>query len=172
LLLSRKILLLLMLPLAGCGFSPLYGSNGGAAPSVAQRMDQVEVANIPERPGQILRQSLQDQMYAAGAPTVQAYVLTVNYNIGQTGIGVLADTASTYNRFTATASWTLAPVGTPNAPLVQGMATTENAANTIDQQYFALTLETDTINQQLADTIAAQIASQVAAYFKTHPAQG
>jgi LPS-assembly lipoprotein len=113
---------------------------------------------------------LQDQLQLAGAPVVQRYVLTVNYGIVSQGIGIQQDTASTRNRFVADASWTLSPIGDPAAKLASGQASTEDAENVIDQQYFAVTLETDTINQQLADEIAGQIAQQVAVYFKTHPA--
>jgi LPS-assembly lipoprotein len=160
-------LLLALLALSGCGFTPLYGDSGQAP--VSGKLAQVEVANIPERPGQMLRDSLQDQLYGGSVPTTQRYTLSVNYGIATQGIGIQADTATTRNRFVATARWTLAPVGAPSVPLVSGLATTENAANVIDQQYFALTLETTTIDQQLADTISAQIATQLAAYFKEHP---
>ncbi len=160
----------LLLALASCGFTPLYGTADNT--SVATQLDTVEVQNIPDRPGQLLRQSLQDQLYTAGAPTVQHYILNVNYSIASQGIGIQQDTAVTRNRFIATASWSLAPIGTPGAALTSGQASTEDAENVIDQQYFALTLESTTINQQLANTIAAQITAQLAAYFKTHPAAG
>ena len=159
-----------MLPLAGCGFSPLYSQSGDT--SVAQQLDTVAVGNIPERTGQMLRLSLESQLHAAGAPTGQLYSLNVVYSIGVAGIGVQQDTSVTRNRFNATAKWSLAPIGNPGTPLATGFASTEDAANIIDQQYFALTLETDTVDQQLANEIAAQITAQVAAYFKTHPSQG
>jgi LPS-assembly lipoprotein len=157
-----------LLALGGCGFAPLYG--GGGAADVARQMDEVQVANIPERTGQLLRLSLQDHLQIAGTPSVQLYVLTVNYGITSQDIGVQQDTSSTRNRFVADASWTLSPIGNPTAKLATGQASTEDAENVIDQQYFAVTLETDTINQQLADEIAGQITQQVAVYFKTHPA--
>ncbi len=163
----RKFLPVLgLLALGGCGFTPLYGQSGGT--TVARKLDTVAVGNIPDRTGQMLRESLETQMHAAGAPDTELYSLTVDYSIGDTAIGIQQDTAANRNRFIANAKWVLSPIaGGP--PLATGMATTENAANIVDQQYFALTLETDTVNQQLADTIAAQITSQVAAYFNAHP---
>ncbi len=160
----------LLLSLAGCGFTPLYGNTSGA--TVQQQMGEVAVGLIPDRTGQLLRQSLQDQLQIAGAQTQQLYILNVSYNISTQGIGVQEDTSTTRNRFIATASWTLSPIGNPQAPLVKGQASTEDALNIIDQQYFALTLETNTVDQQLATEIAAQISTQVAAYFKTHPNAG
>ena len=153
--------------LAGCGFAPLYG--GDAGQSAAARLDEVAVNNIPERPGQMLRISLETQLHVAGAPGTELYALQVNYAIATTDLGVLEDSATTRSRLMATASWSLAPIGDPGHPLVSGTATSEDAANIIDQQYFALDLETDTLNQHLADTVAAEITSQLAAWFRTHP---
>ncbi len=155
--------------LTACGFTPLYGDNGN---NVQQQMNEVAVGIIPNRPGQILRQSLQDQLQVAGAPTQELYLLSVSYSINVQAIGIQQDTSATRQRYTATATWALAPIGNPGTPLTGGLASTEDALNIIDQQYFQITLETNTVNQQLADEIAAQISAQVAAYFKTHPGAG
>lgn len=170
---SRKLAALAALAclagLTGCGFTPLYGDDNA---NVQQQMDEVSVGIIPDRPGQLLRQSLQDQLQAAGAPTQELYLLSVNYSIISQATGIQEDTSTTRMRFTATASWALAPIGNPQKPLTKGLASTEDALNIIDQQYFQITLETNTVNQQLANEIAAQISAQVAAYFKTHPGAG
>jgi LPS-assembly lipoprotein len=156
-----------LLGLSACGFSPMYGGQAGSAASA--QLDQVFVTNIPERPGQVLRESLETQLHADGAPTTELYALNVNYSIVSTGIGVLQDTATTRNRLTAKASWTLTPIGEPFKPLTSGTATAVNAENIIDQQYFALTLEGDTVNKELADQVAAEITAQIAAWFRAHP---
>jgi LPS-assembly lipoprotein len=157
--------------LTACGFTPLYGDNSSDA-NVEQKMDEVSVGIIPDRTGQLLRQSLQDQLEVAGAPTQQLYLLSVSYSIISQATGIQEDTSATRERFTASASWALAPIGNPFKPLAKGGASTEDALNIIDQQYFQITLETNTVNQQLANEIAAQISAQVAAYFKTHPNAG
>jgi LPS-assembly lipoprotein len=167
--LKRLTALLGLAGLSACGFTPLYGDNGG---NVQQQMNEVSVAIIPDRPGQLLRQSLQDQLQVAGAPTQELYLLSVSYSINVQDIGIQEDTSATRQRFTATATWALAPIGNPSNPLTRGLASTEDALNIIDQQYFQITLETNTVNQQLADEIATQISAQVAAYFKTHPGAG
>jgi LPS-assembly lipoprotein len=157
--------------LTACGFTPLYGDNSSDA-NVEQKMDEVSVGIIPDRTGQLLRQALQDQLQIAGAPTQERYQLSVSYAIISEATGIQEDTSATRERFSASASWALAPIGNPNKPLVTGGASTEDALNIIDQQYFQITLETNTVNQQLANEIAAQISAQVAAYFKTHPNAG
>jgi LPS-assembly lipoprotein len=163
----KPLLLLALLPLGACGFSPLYGQSGDS--SVAAKLDTIEVQNIPERSGQMLRLDLETQLHAAGAPTEQLYSLAVIYGLGATSVGEQQDSSFTRQRFNGTASWTLSPIGAPGKPLAHGTVTTEDALNIIDQQYFALQLETTTVNQQVADQLAAQITSQVAAYFKAHP---
>lgn len=154
--------------LAGCGFTPLYGDSDQSG-GVARQLDEVDVQNIPERTGQMLRDQLQYQLHAAGAPTSELYSLAVGYTISAQNSGVQQDSSVTYNRFVANAVWTLSPIGNPAAPLATGRASTENQINIIDQQYFAQTLETNTVNQQIADTLAQEIDTQLAAYFKAHP---
>jgi len=156
------------LALSGCGFAPLYGDSGSGT-AVAPQLEQVQVENIPDRPGQILRDSLQDDMQRQGAPVTQIYALSVSYNIAAEGIGIQADTSSTRVRYVASASWTLTPIGQPGATLASGQAISEDAQNTVDNQYFAQELATNTINRQLADELAAQITDEVAVYFKSHP---
>ena len=136
---------------------------------MAAKLDTIDVQNIPERTGQMLRLALETQLHADGAPTEQLYSLSVSYGLGAANVGEQQDSSYTRERFNGTANWTLSPIGTPGKPLAHGTVTTEDALNIIDQQYFALQLETSTVDQQVADQLAAQITSQVAAYFKTHP---
>ncbi|MGE4482042.1 LPS assembly lipoprotein LptE [Acidocella sp.] len=156
-----------MFALTGCGFTPLYGGAKGQAASAS--LEMVQVQNIPDRTGQMLRQSLQQKFYTNGAPTRELYTLSVNYSISQTGEGVQADSSTSRTRFNATAAWRLAPIGQPSQTLVSGNATAMDALNIIDQQYFATNLETDTVNQQLADEISSQITTELAAWFHAHP---
>jgi LPS-assembly lipoprotein len=154
-------------PLGGCGFTPLYGQSGDS--TVAAKLDTIQVQNIPERTGQMLRLALETQLHADGAPTEQIYSLAVSYGLGIGNAGEQQDSSYTRERFSGTAHWALTPVGAPGRPLAQGTVTTQDALNVINEQYFALQLETTTVQQQVANQLAAQITAQVAAYFKTHP---
>jgi LPS-assembly lipoprotein len=164
---KRAASLLALLALAGCGFTPLYGGDGGQEASA--QLGEIAVNNIPDRTGQMLRISLETKLHANGAPVTELYALTVSYGIATTDIGVLQDSATTYSRMAATANWRLTPIGDPAHPLTTGTATALDSANIIDQQYFALTMETETVNQRLADSVAAQIATQLAIWFRNHP---
>ncbi len=165
---SAGLLALAACVLAACGFTPLYGGDTGD--DVSAQLEQVKIAPIPERTGQLLQESLQDAMQREGQPATQLYVLSVNYSINAQGIGIQQDTSTTRNRYVATATWTLAPIGAPTTVMAKGNATSEDAENVIDSQYFASELEAGTVNRQLADELSAQITSQVAVYFRAHPA--
>jgi len=167
---NRKPLIVLslaLLALSGCGFSPLYGGAQGQAASAS--LETVAVQNIPERTGQMLRLSLQQQLYTSGQPVTELYTLSVSYNIVQTGEGIQEDSSTSRTRFNANATWHLSPIGKPSVTLASGNATAMDAMNIIDQQYFASNLETDTVNQQLANEVAAQITTELAAWFRAHP---
>jgi len=159
------LLLALLAGLSGCGFAPMYGGQA----DVAGPLDEISVANIPERNGQLLRLALEDQLQVAGAPVKQLYTLNVNYGVGQADIGTQQDSSVTRSRFSANAAWTLTPIGNPGLTLAKGQANAQDALNIVDNQYFASTLETGKVDQQLANEISAQITAQLGAYFKAHP---
>jgi LPS-assembly lipoprotein len=162
---------LTLLGLAGCGFRPLYGADSADGGSITGVLNTVAVAPIPDRQGQLLREALETKLDVAGAPIAQRYVLTVSYGVGQQAAGIQADSSISYIRFVANAAWSLAPAGQPGHPIASGNANSIDSANVIDSQYFALTLETNTINKQLAAELSRQIVDQLALYFRAHPQQ-
>lgn len=163
----KKFTAFAFLALSGCGFSPLYGGPQGGQASAA--LENVQVQTIPDRPGQVLHQALQEDFYRDGTPVQALYTLSVDYSINQIGEGLQADSSTTRIRFDAEAHWRLSPIGQPSQTLVSGNATAMNALNVIDQQYFAANMETQTVNQQLANEISAQITAQLMGWFRTHP---
>lgn len=167
-LLNRKTLgAFALLTLSSCGFTPLYGGPHGRVATNA--LETVQVQNMPERAGQMVRLKLQQDFYRNGPPVQALYTLTVYYWATSTLEGIQQDSSSTRERFTGTAVWVLSPIGSPDQVLVKGNATAMDALNIIDQQYFSMNLETSTVNQQLADEISEQITTQLAAWFHTHP---
>ena len=70
--------LIIVPSMTGCGFSPVYGKKslgGDAVPSV---LKTVEIASIPDREGQFLRNELIDRFYLDGTPTNPAFTLNVD----------------------------------------------------------------------------------------------
>lgn len=163
----KKLAVFAFLALSACGFSPLYGGPQGEQASAA--LENVQVQTIPDRPGQVLQQALQENFYRNGQPVQALYTLSVGYNINQLSEGIQEDSSATRVRFDATAHWQLSPIGQPSKILASGNASAMNAMNVIDQQYFAGSLETQTIDQQLANQISEQITAQLMGWFRTHP---
>lgn len=77
-----------LLALPGCGFHPLYGSNGPAAGPAREGLGLIAVAIIPERAGQLLRQSLQARLDHGDAPPAKRFDLAVSFSFAADAIGI------------------------------------------------------------------------------------
>ncbi len=157
--------------LAGCSPHPLYAPDafGNADPqavSVQAQLREVQVALLPERSGQLLRQALQSRLEAGEAPSFTRYNLAVTFGIAQIGLGIQSDSTITYLRFIATAPWSLTEQDSPtNQILVSNTAQAADSMNTFDNAPFGQELETGTVEARLADAIADQIVVRLAHYF-------
>ena len=156
----------LVVPLAGCGFQPVYMPTASRQPGVAQRdLSSVFVEIIPERPGQLLRQALQERFGDdSGSPA--SYNLRVSFGIAGEGIAIDTDNIATRIRFVGTATWTLLGHDDKRTPLTTGSARAIDGLNVFNSQYFASDLETEAEQQRIAENVATQIATQLAVWFR------
>jgi LPS-assembly lipoprotein len=153
--------------LSGCGFRPVYATRGTA--SGAQReLAEVDVALIPERGGQLLRQFLQ-QRFDRGDAVAKRFTLSVSYGVAGDTIGVQQDSSTTRTRLTGTGTWYLKQLNPAQTVVTSGVARALDGVNIIDQQYFAADLEGETAGRRIAEAIADQITLQIASYFDRHP---
>jgi len=157
--------------LAGCGFQPLYMPTASGKAGVAQRdLASVFVPIIPERPGQLLRQALQ-QRFGDDAGAASAYDLRVTFSISGEGIAVQTNNIATRIRLIGTASWTLLAHDKANSALTSGSARAQDGVNIFDEQYFAADLESETAQQRIAENVAQQITTQLAIWFRQRAAK-
>ena len=172
--LSRRHLLAALLPLtalSACGFQPLYMPTASGNPGVAEReLASINVGIIPDRPGQVLRQALQQRMASDGGG-LRRYDLRVTYWIAGEGISVLTDNSATRLRLTGYANWVLVSSDPSQARLTEGHARSIDAMNIFDQQFFALDLQNDTVQRRIAEQVAEQIATQLALWFRAQAAK-
>ena len=64
--------------LSGCGFQPVYMPTASGKAGVAQReLAAIQVDIIPDRPGQLLRQALQDRLEMGSSGVARRYELSV-----------------------------------------------------------------------------------------------
>ncbi|MFL5283791.1 MAG: LPS assembly lipoprotein LptE [Rhodopila sp.] len=157
--------------LGGCGFQPVYMPTASGKTGAAQReLQTVFVGIIPERPGQILRQALQERLGSdAGAPS--QYELRVVYGIPAEGIAIQPNDIATRLRLTGRATWTLFARDAKHTALITGSARAIDGINIFDAQYFAADLEVETVQKRLAQNLADQITTQLAIWFRRQAEQ-
>jgi LPS-assembly lipoprotein len=172
--LGRRRLLTLTggLTLSACGFQPVYMRTASGKAGVAQReLAAVEVDIIPDRPGQLLRQALQDRLAGSSSGVAYRYDLSVAYSISGDNIAILPDSTATRVRSIGNADWALIAQDPGRTRLTTGVARAIDGYDLIDSQYFALDLENEAVQRRLADALADQIAIQLAIYFRKQAAK-
>ena len=170
-LLGRRRVLAFGLALSGCGFQPVYMPTASDKPGVAQReLAAIHVNLIPERPGQELRQALQERLERGATGVKARYDLSVGFGVAGEGIAVLTDNNATRIRLTGTAVWTLTAQDSAKTRLSTGFAKAVDGMNILDTQYFALDLENEAVQKRVAEALADQITIQLAAYFRRRDA--
>jgi LPS-assembly lipoprotein len=157
--------------LSGCGFQPVYMPTASGSPGVAQReLAAIDVAIIPDRAGQLLRQALQDRLEKGASGVERRYNLSVGFWVGAEGIAVETGDVTTRLRGTGNAVWTLTAEDPARTVLTRGQAQSLDALNILDTQYFAGDLELEAMFKRMADALADQITLQLATYFRKRAA--
>ena len=153
--------------LSGCGFHPLYApATDGALGPAQTEMAAVWVPVIPERSGQLLRQALQQRLEGAGSDAEKRYTLAASFALASDALAIRPDTTATRVRLIGTAPWTLSTLGSPPQPLTTGQALVIDGYNILDSQYFTSVLENDVVAGRIANTLADQIVTKLAIYFR------
>jgi LPS-assembly lipoprotein len=157
--------------LAGCGFRPVYMPTASGKPGVAEReLAAVEVGIIGERPGQLLRQALQERFASDGAG-LHRYTLSADFRIAGEALGILTDNSVTRIRLSGTVNWVLRTRDTARAQLTSGSARTLDGFNVFAEQNFATTLENEAVQRRMAEALADQVALQLATWFNHRASQ-
>jgi hypothetical protein len=140
--------------------------------SLAQReLAAVYVGIIPERPGQLLRQALQER-FGNDSGTAPVYNLAVTFGVSGEGIAVEQSSIATRIRLIGNATWTLRRTDDPkHAALTSGAARAIDGVNIFGAQYFAADLETEAKQRSIAENLATQIATQLAVWFRQQAAK-
>jgi LPS-assembly lipoprotein len=157
--------------LTGCGFQPVYMPTASGKAGVAQReLASVFVPVIPERPGQLLRQALQER-FGNDSGTPAAYDLKVTFGVVGEAIGIDTNDIASRIRLTGRATYTLIGHDPKRTALTSGSARTLDGLDVFDTQYFASDLELEALQKRIAETLATQIATQLAIWFRQQAAK-
>jgi len=151
---------LLALALAGCGFHPLYGSEGGGANRV---FSSIYVAPIAEDTGYELRNSLIDLLDTTGVSHDATYTLKITLSDDLQGAALQADTTITRYNYTLTAKYTLIDSRT-NTTVTSGQVSSLAAYNVVASPYSTLVAQKDS-QKRTADQLAERIRLDLGVYF-------
>ena len=156
---SRRLALLALFALTGCGLRPVYG--GGSSGPVATTLRSVSVAPIDGQAGWLMRNKLLDRLGSDGS-TGSAYRLEVKLDDNISSFGLRSDRAATQERRTLRARYQL--VDTRNGMVVlDATAGSDMGIDIVSSEYATVAAE-QTALENLADTVADQIAARLALY--------
>ncbi len=153
---------LLMLCLAACGFRPLYADGAGGQVSTAMR--GIQVAPIPDRTGQLVRDGLERHFTARGTP---AYQLVVTLEESIEGFGIRQDESTTRERVSLVARYLLIDLAT-NKPVVEDLARSDVGVDRVGSEYATIVAER-AASRRNADQLVQQITNRLAQHFRKTP---
>lgn len=138
---------------------------GGEQP-VAYRAD-IEIANIPNRSGQRLRNLLIDRIYVNGRPADARYELRIApLTVLSTGLGIQQDATATRNQIEITARVMLVDTRAQTILMDRKMRAV-GGYDVLDEQYATLVTRKTTTGHILAD-LADDITLALDLYFRSH----
>ena len=160
--LRRLALASCVLFLAACGFSPIYGSHGKGSSPVSRQLSSVQIENIPDRNGQMLRNKLIDRMHTYGRPAKPEARLEVSMGSTESAMGIQKDATTSRSQLSMTASFKLTDMN--GKILHQGGAHAVASYSKLDAQYGTLASQRDAYDRAINE-IGEQIVNNIALYY-------
>lgn len=146
---------------AGCGFRPLYAPTDKT--DVLADFSQVEVALMPNRSGQELRNDLRDLLTPRGQPSNPRYRLSIDLRESITKLAVLRTGLPTRGDLRIIARYSLVDESSGETVLRQSSSSV-SSYNLVESDYSTLIAERYARSRAL-DQIADDIRSRLAVYF-------
>ena len=131
-------LLTAALTISGCGFEPLHGQRSGASSAA---LSAIDVQLIADRPGQMLRNELLQQMQPRGQ-TPARYSLAVTLTESLSNLGIRKDEVATRANLTLSASFTITELGGAKR-VFSGSARSVNSYNILTSDFATLSTRED-----------------------------
>jgi LPS-assembly lipoprotein len=146
--------------LSACGFEPMYGAQSAGGQVIASATPDIEIANIPDREGQYLRNILIDKLYSRGRPANAAYELKFSPLAKEiVNIGIEKNATATRAQMQISTQMQLVEKGTGRV-LLQRDLKTIGAYNLLDNQLATMVSQkniTESIIQELSDNALTEI---------------
>lgn len=161
------------LTLGGCGFTPMYGTamQEEGAVSISSELAQIDIANIPNREGQFLRNALIDRFYRDGRPSNAKYILKLNpvsERISNLDITKSSDTTRSQLELRTTMTLVDAHSG---EKLLSRKLRAISSFNELGNEFATRVSEQNTRENALHD-LARQVENNIALYLKRQKHEG
>ena len=124
---------------AACGFQPLHAPGGGAVPSVLARID---VAPIPNRLGQVVRNHLVERLTPRGSPIAAEYRVVVSLRLSKEALAIARDDSATRFNVSLEASYDLLLISSGDIVL-RGTVRSISAYNVVSSDYANVVAQRD-----------------------------
>ena len=161
--LSRRAMLALgLLPLAGCGFHPLYAKSQEA--EYEPELAAIKVAPIADRIGQQLELSLREAFNPRGVDVEPRYTLNITLILSRIDLGIQRDASATRGRVDVTAAIILADSSTAKI-LYQSRTKSTSSFNVVDDAYASHIAEDDARTRTVRD-LTDEIRTRLAFYLR------
>lgn len=147
--------------LVSCGFQPLYGS---LEDRPATPLESVQIATIPDRQGQILRNRLNVLFNPSGAAAESRYRLAVKLATTDSETLIRKDTTATRRDQAIVAIFTLTSLDDQKI-VTRGQAKSVSGFDIVESDYATLNAEKDATEANL-ETIARSIQTQLALFLR------
>ena len=154
---KRLAALALFLPLAACGFRPMYG------PSLSPQLASIYVEPMAERNGYELRNTLIDLLGSDGRIQGKAYRLKIVMTESSQGIALQNDATITRYNNTLDARYELSDMS--GHVLTKGVQSELSAYNVVQSPYATLSAQQDS-SKRAAQEMAERIHLDLGAWFR------
>lgn len=163
---KSKLVLIAVLCLSSCGFTPMYGNLSGDpqdTQQVRETLSTVEIANIPDAEGQYLRNLLIDRFYKDGYPDSARYRLSVGaIQESIVDLDITKTSDATRGQMRITTAMNLIDINTGEAVLTRNLRSI-NSYNILNSEFTNRVSKENTRKNALED-IAQQIEQQIVLY--------
>lgn len=158
------LMVFLCFTLAGCGFEPLY-KQSSSVPSISARFAEIEIPNIPNREGQILRNDLIDRLYTQGRPVDSRYVLKIDpIDTAISSLGIRKDATATREQITLSIHMRLVDRQS-NAVLLERFVRAVGSYDILDSQYQTL-VSRQTVSERVLKELSDNIVTELSLYLE------
>ncbi len=152
----------LLLPLAGCGFHPLYGTESDSAnPAVMNELASIQVAPLADHQGQMIHNALLTDLTPRGEAEHPKYILRIRVSLNDVQEAISTTYSATRDFLLYTINFYLYEGQT----IVTAGSFSQSYSYDFLPDYYANVSTSDDLKRRAALAIADEIRNRLAAYF-------